>query len=507
MKINDIELQEGPMNWIRSKMPSKAAPANPVRQEPTMDAPAATPTPDFSARLGNFAPLPAAKVTGPNKTVQTSQIPNTRPTVAPTNTTVYPAKTADTTQAILPASTATKTVVSPQTGTVPATNTTMPSNMGTYPVKPKQQSPASTATDTPAPADPDDAEEPTSSPTAANPFGAMVSNLKGEPGPELSQPVTNKSSTGGEITQSKTGLAHRAAANNPNQASSNNSKKDGPLTRLSNWYKAKQAGGAAASARSNSIQYQLEKWMGAAQGLDTTDITSYRDAMTRWAKNNLPQADAQVVQQSISTVDPNKQSTITRAIGDIYNSYMTNRAMDPRSVERANQVSDFEKELNNKKLQRSLVVSPAELASATSKDAADGITKNAAPAPKVTAAPRLLNPRMKELMTQLKGPEEPESQGTELDLDQLKAQRAAKQTQGQQDTGFANRGIAGLGNAAPAATAPATKVTTGGPTPDERAKLDQRIRQIQQRQAQATPVTESHINFGAMLFDRMKAGK
>jgi len=411
--------------------------------------------------------------------------------VAPTNTAVYPAKTTDTTQAIQSPSTATKTSFVPRTGTVPATNTQMPSNMGTYPVKPKEQPPAATqpTNDTLPPAvEPEPETPPTSdwlpptTPLNDNPPDIEPNASAGEPTPEPAQ-------------------APKAGGR----------KQDGVFKQLSNWYKAKKAGSTAGAVRNNSIQYQLEKWMGAAQGLDPDDVEQYRDTMARWAKNNLPQADAQVVQQSISTVDPNKESTITRAIGDIYNSYMRNRAIDPHAVEKAKQISDFEKELTKSRLQKALTVDPAERGNLLSKDAASALSDPNVFGPKTTATPRpRLTPRMRDLMTQLRTPaptavEVP--QGTELDLDQLKAQRAATQAQDQEPTGFANRGIAGLGNAEPAATAPTTRVTTGGHTPDERARLEKRIQQLQQRQAQTAPVAESRVDFGAMLFDRMKAGK
>jgi hypothetical protein len=102
------------------------------------------------------------------------------------------------------------------------------------------------------------------------------------------------------------------------------------------------------------------------------------------------------------------------------------------------------------------------------------------------------------------------AQGTELDLDQLKAQRDVKQAQGQADQQAAIAQMQATANANAASTQPAapkvTKVTTGGPTPDERAKLDQRIQQLAQKPA---PVQkESFIrDFGAMLWTKMRDSK
>ena len=457
MKINELQLNEkNPMDWVKSKLAPKQSTAEPQRQEPTLDP--INPTPDFSARLGNFAPMPPAKVTGPNtnagpsKTSPTSQIPNTTPTVAPTNTVVYPPKTTDTTQAILPPQNP-STPIQATPGTVPNTNVQMPGGMGTYPSKPAA----------PAASTEPDATGPTSDWTPPTP--PLNDNPPEETPPEETEPTDTAP------TDKATGR-----------------KQDGVFKQLGNWYKAKKAGSTAGTVRNNSIQYQLEKWMGAAQGLDTDDVKKYQDTMARWASANLPQADPAVVQQAVADVDPNKESTITRAIGDIYNSYMMNRAIAPPKA------------------------APKE----------DPITKMARERLQVDA-------KIKELEAEIEAKQKQLDDFHNMQMMTSRVSADAAATGG--SSAMLNKAIdpsridpetaslVGVNVEPPPVDEPIT-VGRGekplNPKDPADAALIDRLRQAQQqqtqwtgRQNQALPnvTAESQVDFGAMLFDRMKSRK
>ena len=99
-----------------------------------------------------------------------------------------------------------------------------------------------------------------------------------------------------------------------------------------------------------------------------------------------------------------------------------------------------------------------------------------------------------------------EPQGQALDLDQLKAQRAAKQAQGQADQ---QKAMAQMKATADANAASATKKSEPAVPGFMQSKLQGRTTAQPQWTGRepAKAMAESRVDFGAMLFNRMKSGK
>ena len=620
MKIDDLQLNEaGAVDWIKSKLAPKVPKAEPERREPTMDAPAATP--DFSARLGNFPPMAPSKVTGPNtnagpnKTAPTSQIPNTKPTVAPTNTVVYPPKTTDTTQAILPPSIANKTDIAPQTGTLPNTNVQMPSNMGTAPGK--QDKPGNVAPPPETTGTIGDLIKQAGDAKSATPGNiAPAPDTTGKPATTTVEPAA----TTAEPTAPAGSEEPAAAGQQPVVP-----KKGGIWQGIKGAFKGygdakagREAGQAADAARQDNINNQVKQFMLAAQGIDPSDVDSYKKTLQGWAEKNMPSAGKAAITATVNGLKSADPGSITQAVGEIVNTSMRNRAMGispdakpanttpkdttatdttpadnkaadttpepttpaewPAGVPKFNQLTgqkfasaeEAQKTINSPEYKQGLADlqnEPEQTPPGNSFGQMAGQLKTMAPPEKTstggtltqtptgqvhtantnaqqttvpTDATRTTAPNFKQgagdktatynvptvdysQMLQPRGPSEQpaaQPQAQELDLDQLAAQRAAKQAQGQADQQQALAQMKAKADADAAAnkpsvpadpTAPRRSVTGDVPVPDDFGKQKPAQPQWTGRQPQKQTVqpmaAESRVDFGAMLFNRMKSGK
>jgi len=272
------------------------------------------------------------------------------------------------------------------------------------------------------------------------------------------------------------------------------------------------------AANEEMVNARVNAWKQASQGLDPNNTEAYQTALKTWAQKNFPSADPAVIDQAAASVTPTgwgSNSQQVQAITDIFNNHITNKQIGKTVAKKktrtggkvAGQVSQTPNAIR-KRAARAGTDSTS--APNPFGQMANTMRTYAPPETTSTGGTLTQTPTGQVHKASATNPNAQPAQGTELDLDQLKAQRATKLAQGQADQQNAIAQMQATANPNAASTRPAapkvTKVTTGGPTPDERAKLDQRIQQLAQKPA---PVQKESFtrDFGAMLWTKMRDSK
>ena len=290
------------------------------------------------------------------------------------------------------------------------------------------------------------------------------------------------------------------------------------LTRLDQEFRGRAQQNQVNAANEEMVNARVNAWKQASQGLDPNNTEAYQTALKTWAQKNFPSADPAVIDQAAASVTPTgwgSNSQQVQAITDIFNNHITNKQIGKTVAKKktrtggkvAGQVSQTPNAIR-KRAARAGTDSTS--APNPFGQMANTMRTYAPPETTSTGGTLTQTPTGQVHKASATNPNAQPAQGTELDLDQLKAQRATKLAQGQADQQNAIAQMQATANPNAASTRPAapkvTKVTTGGPTPDERAKLDQRIQQLAQKPA---PVQKESFtrDFGAMLWTKMRDSK
>ena len=290
------------------------------------------------------------------------------------------------------------------------------------------------------------------------------------------------------------------------------------LTRLGQEFRGRAQQNQVNAANEEMVNARVNAWKQASQGLDPNNTEAYQTALKTWAQKNFPSADPAVIDQAAASVTPTgwgSNSQQVQAITDIFNNHITNKQIGKTVAKKktrtggkvAGQVSQTPNAIR-KRAARAGTDSTS--APNPFGQMANTMRTYAPPETTSTGGTLTQTPTGQVHKASATNPNAQPAQGTELDLDQLKAQRATKLAQGQADQQNAIAQMQATANPNAASTRPAapkvTKVTTGGPTPDERAKLDQRIQQLAQKPA---PVQKESFtrDFGAMLWTKMRDSK
>ena len=242
-----------------------------------------------------------------------------------------------------------------------------------------------------------------------------------------------------------------APAVEPAAAVNTRPKGPGFLTRLGQELRGRAQQNQVSAANKEMVNSRVNAWKQASQGLDPNNTQAYQKALETWATKNFPNADPAVIKQAAASVTPKgwgSNSQQVQAITDIFNNHITNKQIG--------------------KAEQPLPQTTSSTAGEPSK-----VTYSGLPQQKVTPNYNALS---------------------------ATANAGYKTTQ---PTVIPTVAATPAAPAQEPAAPKTTKVITGGPTPDERAKLDQRIQQLAQ-----TQTTESvKRDFGAMLWKQMRDSK
>ena len=307
------------------------------------------------------------------------------------------------------------------------------------------------------------------------------------------------------------------------------------------------------AANEEMVNARVNAWKQASQGLDPNNTRAYQTALKTWAQKNFPSADPAVIDQAAASVTPTgwgSNSQQVQAITDIFNNHITNKQIG-KTVEPA--TPDFSKALMGQNAGYGKVTMNAptgasmNIPKATPGASVPGAKPTAPAAAPATASNVMKMPGMEKYAKQPSwaDPKSKDYVGRREVTRRQQAQTTAKPatatgtnatptsapnplgqmantmrtyappettstggTLTQTPTGQVHKASATNPNAA--STQPAapevTKVTTGGPTPDERAKLDQRIQQLAQKPALVQKESFTR-DFGAMLWTKMRDSK
>jgi hypothetical protein len=314
--VNESLTQEGMWDTLKSKFSKNAAPAEPERKEPTL-----------------------------NPSVKSGAIPSTN-NMMPSNMGTYPPKTTDTTQAILPPSSATRTEVPAQAmNAIPNTNVQMPSNMDTgvttKPEKSNQptynvptgslpavsttmpQNMQTTATSTtPAPST---STQQRTAPTPAD----LVRSPETEPSTSTQQrtaPTPDQIAAQQASTEPATKAPSKAVKSGNASKSAGGSIFQGIKDLLDpNAKVARGANKVANKVRADNVKSEVQKWQLVTRGMDTNDTENYQAAFSNWAKQQYPDVEPDTLDEISTSIDPKRPGTITSAISSALNTQMASR--------------------------------------------------------------------------------------------------------------------------------------------------------------------------------------
>jgi hypothetical protein len=322
-----------------------------------------------------------------------------------------------------------------------------------------------------------------------------------------------------------------AAAVEPAAAVNTRPKGSGFLTRLGQEFRGRAQQNQVNAANKEMVNARVNAWKQASQGLDPNNTQAYQTALKTWAQKNFPSADPAVIDQAAASVTPTglgSNSQQVQAITDIFNNHITNKQIG-KTVEPAPAIKP--------------AATPTE--PTTAKTAEPTANKNAGVGfnasnvmkmpgmEKYAKQPSWADPKSKDYVGRREVTRRQQAQttakpatatgtnatpttapnpfGQMANTMRTYAPPETTSTGGtltQTPTGQVHKASATNPNAA--STQPAapkvTKVTTGGPTPDKRAELDQRIQQLAQKPA---PVQKESFtrDFGAMLWTKMRDSK
>ena len=246
------------------------------------------------------------------------------------------------------------------------------------------------------------------------------------------------------------------------------------------------------------VNARVNAWKQASQGLDPNNTRAYQTALKTWAQKNFPSADPAVIDQAAASVTPTgwgSNSQQVQAITDIFNNHITNKQIGKPAT------PDFSKALMGQNAGYGKVTMNAptgasmNIPKATPGAIVPGAKPTAPAAAPATATQTAANP-FGQMAGTLKtyAPPEPTSTGGTL-----------KQTA----TGQVHRASATNPNAQPQqATTPAA--TPAPQTANPFAGLGQPAGTFKGRQPKtqvAEPVAESRVDFGAMLWTKMRDSK
>ena len=348
----------------------------------------------------------------------------------------------------------------------------------------------------------------------AEPAPAVWKNARNPGAPAATSPQAAAPSTAPADVEPE----EPAPAVEPAAAVNTRPKGSGFLTRLGQEFRGRAQQNQVNAANKEMVNARVNAWKQASQGLDPNNTEAYQTALKTWAQKNFPSADPAVIDQAAASVTPTgwgSNSQQVQAITDIFNNHITNKQIGKTVAKKktrtggkvAGQVSQTPNAIR-KRAARAGTDSTS--APNPFGQMANTMRTYAPPETTSTGGTLTQTPTGQVHKASATNPNAQPAQGTELDLDQLKAQRATKLAQGQADQQNAIAQMQATANPNAASTRPAapkvTKVTTGGPTPDERAKLDQRIQQLAQKPA---PVQKESFtrDFGAMLWTKMRDSK
>ena len=250
------------------------------------------------------------------------------------------------------------------------------------------------------------------------------------------------------------------------------------LTRLDQEFRGRAQQNQVNAANEEMVNARVNAWKQASQGLDPNNTRAYQTALKTWAQKNFPSADPEVIDQAAASVTPTgwgSNSQQVQAITDIFNNHITNKQI--------------------------------------SKPAAPQKTRTGGKvAGQVSQTPNAIRKRAARAGT--------DSTSAPSAFGNMAAQLAARPTTS--STGGTTKGVAGAGNGVVSHTAnpnnpnmqPTTAATTSTPAPQTAnpfAGLGQPAGSFTGRQPKKTkavaPVAESRVDFGAMLWTKMRDSK
>ena len=480
---------------LKNAFSKKSAPAaEPVQQEPTMDTQPAV-------WKNNRAATGTPAATSPAAAAQAAQQnPATPPAVWKNNRAATGTPAATSPQAAAAAAQTAKqaapgqTAYNVPTGSLPAVSATMPQNMPATPpgkasaTKPTYNVPtAAPATNTVMPTNMQTTASPATTPAVTTPQTAPAEPLDTQPtqttppsdnNPPAVEPETEQPSKAKSKGKSGPGLGSRIMQGigdffNPNARVANAANK------------------TANAKRADAIKREVGDFQSMVRGFDPQDSEAYQDAFVQWAKNKYPHVDQNTLTDIASSIDPSRPASITKAIGSAYNTHMTADAqMNPMAKHLSGLRNQAQDQAMLKRFQQDIEdpqkYSKDIAAAAMKSDDLKGmLPQQQAQAPVIPqtepspAAQVDLEPQI--------GSEEEKSV-----LDNLKTLKGTEEKLMQK--------LSAIRSQAPVKQ---TKVTKGGPTPEEQAELEKRI-----QAAQALPnVTAESRNFSAILWRQMREDK